>query len=309
MKLLSMVVPCYNEEQTILPFYQAFIKVAEEMEDRVEVELIFVDDGSRDGTLKCIRQLGEQDSRVAYLSFSRNFGKEAAIYAGLKKARGDYVGTMDVDLQDPPSLMPELLSGIVQEGYDCVATRRATRTGESPVRSFFARWFYRVFNKFSAVQLVEGARDYRLMTRQMTDAVLSLAETNRFAKGIFSWVGYETKWIAFENQERWAGSSKWSFWGLFRYSIEGILSFSHFPLILSLVFGLFFCVFALGVVCVLLINRSTAPYLYLFCGLFFLGGIQLLCSGVHGQYLAKIHGEVQRRPMYLTKEESKPWKK
>ena len=218
MEKLSLVVPCYNEQETIPLFYTAIRDVAETLKEQVELEVVFVNDGSKDHTMQVLRDLSEKDGRIHYISFSRNFGKEAAMYAGMKKAQGDYIGIMDVDLQDPPELLPEMLKEIKQNGYDCVATRRVTRQGEPPLRSFFARMFYRIINKISETEIVDGARDYRLMTRQMVSSILEMTEYNRFSKGIFSWVGYETKWLEYENVERVAGETKWSFGKLFLYS-------------------------------------------------------------------------------------------
>ena len=244
--LISLVVPCYNEEESLPIFYKEASKIAQQMgiSHGADFEFIFVDDGSKDRTLQIARELHRKDARVRYISFSRNFGKEAGIYAGLKAAKGDYVATMDADLQDPPSLLPEMLELLLSGEYDCAATRRTTREGEPPVRSWFAKKFYQIINKLSDTEIVDGARDFRLMSRKMTDAVLSMAEYNRFSKGIFSWVGFKTKWIDYKNVERVAGTTKWNFWGLLKYSIEGIVGFSTAPLLMAAGLGLAFCVLA-----------------------------------------------------------------
>ena len=237
--LISLIVPCYNEEEAMPLFYQEAARVAAQMEKShgAEFEIIFVDDGSKDGTLRVARELHDADPRVRYVSFSRNFGKEAGIYAGLKAAKGDYVATLDADLQDPPALLPDMLDALLTGDYDCAATRRTTREGEPPVRSWFARMFYRIINKMSDTEIVDGARDFRLMSRRMVDAVLEMSEYNRFSKGIFSWVGFKTKWFAYQNVERVAGQTKWNFWSLFKYSIEGIVGFSTQPLVMAALAG------------------------------------------------------------------------
>ncbi|MBP5745278.1 MAG: glycosyltransferase family 2 protein, partial [Lachnospiraceae bacterium] len=244
MKLLSVIVPCYNEEENVFPFYEELMKNSEFFDKRgLDIEIIYINDGSKDKTADRVKELHGKDERVKLVSFSRNFGKESAIYAGFKKAKGDYVVMMDADLQDPPSLLPEMF-GYIDEGYDSVATRRVNRKGEPPIRSFFARMFYRLINKMSKTEIVDGARDYRLMTRQVTDSILSMCEYNRFSKGIYGWVGYETKWVEFENIERTRGETKWSFWGLFKYSLEGIVAFTTAPLSLASFMGVLFCFLA-----------------------------------------------------------------
>ena len=308
MKLLSVVVPCYNEQEAMRIFYDEIIKVADQMKNDVNFEVIFVDDGSKDDTLKVARELSEKDDRIKYVSFSRNFGKESAIYAGLEKAKGDFVATMDVDLQDPPKLLVDMYNSIINEGYDCVATRRVTRKGEPPIRSFFARCFYAIINKISDTEIVDGARDYRLMTRQMVDSIINLREYNRFSKGIFSWVGYKTKWLEYENVERSAGETKWSFWKLFIYSLEGIVAFSTAPLAVASIIGILFCLLAFIFICVIVVKtiafgEPVAGYPSLICVITFIGGIQLFCIGILGQYLAKTYLETKRRPIYITKEE------
>ena len=307
MKKLSVIVPCYNEEEAVPLFYEAFLRETASMP--VEFEFIFVDDGSRDKTLDAFRTLALKDQRVHYVSFSRNFGKESAMFAGLEAATGDYVAIMDVDLQDPPALLPDMLHGIEQEGYDCVATRRVTRKGEPKIRSFFARAFYRLINKISKTEIVDGARDFRLMTRQMVDSILSLREVSRFSKGIFSWVGYRTKWLEYENIERVAGETKWSFWKLLIYSIDGIIGFSTVPLAIASVVGVLFCVVAFILILyfffkTLLFGDPVAGFPATICIILLLGGIQLFCIGILGQYLSKTYLETKRRPIYIAKEKA-----
>ena len=274
----------------------------------VHLELIFVNDGSRDKTLEKIKELRKKDKRIRYLSFSRNFGKEAAMFAGLSYSTGDYVAVMDADLQDPPHLLPEMLLLLKEKSeYDCVATRRVTRKGEPPIRSFFARLFYKLINKVSAVELVDGARDYRLMKRQVVDALLQLKETNRFSKGLFGFVGFETKWLEYENIERVAGESKWSFFKLFKYAIEGIVAFSTAPLTIAVLIGLFFCIIAFLmivfiIVKTLLFGDPTSGWPSLVCVIFLVSGIQLFCIGIIGEYLAKTYLETKKRPIYIVKE-------
>ena len=308
MKLLSVIVPCYNEEENIRDFYDELFKNASFFEEKeIEVELLYIDDGSKDKTVEEVRKLREQDERVHLLSFSRNFGKEAAIYAGLQKSKGDLAVLMDADLQDPPSLLPEMY-GYIEQGYDSVATRRVSRKGEPPVRSFFARMFYRLMNRISKADIVDGARDYRLMTRQVVDAILSMTEDNRFTKGIFGWVGYETKWIEYENVERRKGETKWSFWKLFVYSLEGIIAFSTVPLTIAAVMGAFFCALAFIMIVVIIVRTlifgdPTSGWPSLVCIILFISGVQLFCLGIVGQYLSKTYMEVKKRPIYLVKED------
>lgn len=309
MKLLSVVVPCYNEEEAMPIFYEHISKVADSMKPSVDFEIVFVDDGSKDNTLAVARELAARDKRVKYLSFSRNFGKESAIYAGLKKAKGDYVAMMDADLQDPPEFLPEMYTGIVEEGYDCVATRRVTRKGEPPIRSFFARMFYKLINKISKTEIVDGARDFRLMTRQMVDAIVSMSEYNRFSKGIFSWVGFNTKWLEYENVERVAGESKWSFWKLFLYSLDGIVAFSTAPLSVASIMGFVFCfvafvMFLVYIIKALVWGDPVAGFPTLIGVVLLIGGIQLFCVGILGQYLSKTYLETKQRPIFITKEEN-----
>jgi len=308
MKLLSAIVPCFNEEENIADFYQEFIKTTTFFKDRdVDYEIVFVDDGSKDKTVEEIKKLKAIDEKVHMVSFSRNFGKEAGIYAGLEKSKGDYVVFLDADLQDPPSLLPEMF-GYIEQGYDSVATRRVTRKGEPIIRSFFARAFYRLMRKISDTEIVDGARDYRLMTRQVADAILSMGEYNRFTKGIFGWVGFNTKWIEFENVERRKGETKWSFWKLVVYSMEGITSFSTAPLAFAAFAGIFFCIVAFiaivfVIVRALIFGDPTSGWPSLVCIILLIAGIQLFCIGIVGQYLAKTYLEVKNRPKYLVKEE------
>ena len=307
--LISLVVPSYNEEEALPFFYKEASRVAAQMKAShgAAFEFIFIDDGSKDGTLRVARALHDQDPRVRYVSFSRNFGKEAAIYAGLQAARGDYVATLDADLQDPPALLPQMLDALQTGDYDCAATRRTTRAGEPPVRSWFARRFYQLINRLSDTEIVDGARDYRLMSRKMGDAVLAMAEYNRVSKGIFSWVGFQTKWFDYENIERVAGKTKWNFWSLFRYSIEGIVGFSTAPLIVAAGAGVVFCVAAfIGILFVvvraLLFGDPTAGWPSLVCIMLLCSGVQLFCLGIVGEYLAKTYLEVKHRPIYITRE-------
>lgn len=303
-KLLSIIVPCYNEEPALQLFYDAIQKVAPDLP--TELEFIFVDDGSRDGTLQKIQQLHAQDPRVRFVSFSRNFGKEAALLAGLDHARGDVVVTMDADLQDPPALLPEMYQLIQTGDYDQVGTRRVTRKGEPPIRSFFARRFYRLINHMSKVELVDGARDYRMMTRPVVDALISMREYNRFSKGLFEFVGFRTKWLEYENIERAAGETKWSFWKLFAYAIEGICAFSTVPLVLAALLGVIFCFIAFIMVIVIIIRTlafgdPVSGWPSLICVILLLGGLQLLALGIIGQYLAKTYLETKHRPVYIVR--------
>lgn len=308
MKLLSAIVPCYNEEENVSDFYEEFIKTEPFFHEKgIELELWYINDGSRDATAAEVKKLHERDERVHLLSFSRNFGKEAAIYAGLEKAKGDYVVFLDADLQDPPSLLPEMFS-YLEQGYDSVATRRVTRKGEPLIRSFFARLFYKLMRRISKTEIVDGARDYRLMTRQVVDAILSMPEYNRFTKGIFGWVGFETKWLAYDNIERKKGETKWSFWKLFVYSLEGITSFSTAPLAFAAFMGVLFCLGAFGLIIFTIIRKAlfgdpTSGWPSLVCIISLISGVQLFCLGIVGQYLAKTYMEVKRRPIYLVKEE------
>ena len=308
MSLLSIIVPCYNEEENIQDFYHEVLKNESFFQEKdLAIEFLYIDDGSKDGTVKEVKKLHEKDERVHLISFSRNFGKEAAIYAGLQKAKGDYAVLLDADLQDPPSLLPEMYS-YIEEGYDSVATRRVTRKGEPRIRSFFARMFYRLMNNISRTEIVDGARDYRLMTRQVVDAILSMTEYNRFTKGIFGWVGYETKWLEYENVERKKGESKWSFWKLFLYSIEGITAFSTVPLAFASIMGVLFCFAAFLLIIVTIVRKlvfgdPTDGWPSLVCIISLISGVQLFCLGIVGQYLSKTYMEVKKRPIYLVKED------
>lgn len=310
MEKISIIVPCYNEEESIPLFYQEAVRVEKQMSD-FAFEIIFVNDGSSDRTMEVILEHAKKDEQVKYIDFSRNFGKESAIYAGLTSASGDYVVMMDADLQDPPALLPEMMRAIKEEGYDSVATRRVTRKGEPPIRSFFARCFYRIINKMSKTEIVDGARDYRLMTRQFVDSLLELGEYNRFSKGLFGWVGYKTKWIEFENVERVAGETKWSFWKLFLYSIEGIVGFSTAPLAMSAVIGLLFCFVAFIFIVVIVIKTlvlgdPVSGWPSMICITLLIGGVQLFCIGILGEYLAKTYLEVKKRPVYICKNTNMP---
>lgn len=308
MALLSVIVPCYNEEENVYYFYEELMKNEQFFKEKqLDVEIIYIDDGSTDDTVAEVKKLREKDKRIKMVSFSRNFGKESAIYAGFKKAQGDYVVMMDADLQDPPSLLPEMFS-YLEQGYDSVATRRVTRKGEPAIRSFFARTFYKIMNKISKTDIVDGARDYRLMKRKVVDAILSMGEYNRFSKGIFGWVGYETKWIEYENVERAHGETKWSFWKLFLYSIEGITAFSTAPLAVASIMGVLFCILAFILIVFILIRSLvwTDPvggWPSLVCIISMVSGVQLFCLGIVGQYLSKTYLEVKKRPIYLVKEE------
>ncbi len=309
-RCISVVVPCYNEEQALPYFIQEIQMVAARMAPRqVEMEILLVNDGSRDHTLSLLRDYAKQYENVRYLSFSRNFGKEAAMYAGLEHARGDYVAIMDADMQDPPSLLPQMYDLLQTGEYDSVATRRVSRQGEPPIRSFFARMFYKLINRISDADIVDGARDYRLMSRPMVDAILSMKEVNRFSKGIFGWVGFRTYWLPYENVERVAGETKWSFWKLFRYSLEGIIAFSTAPLAIASVVGLLVCLAAVVALAVVLVKTlafgdPVAGWPSMICIILFLGGVQLLTVGIIGQYLAKTYLETKKRPIYILAEES-----
>lgn len=314
MEKISVVVSCYNEEKALPLFYEEAIKMEKDFEVNnykdVKFEYIFVNDGSKDKTLEIMKDLNKKDNRVRYISFSRNFGKESAMYAGLEAATGDYITLMDADLQDPPSMLKEMFKAIKDEGYDCVATRRVTRKGEPPIRSFFARMFYKIINKMSKTEMVDGARDYRLMTRQMVDAILSMKEYNRYSKGLFSFVGFDTKWLEYENVERVAGETKWSFWKLFKYALEGITAFSTAPLVLASFIGFIFCLVAFLVILFIIVKTlvfgdPTSGWPSLACIIVFVSGVQLFAIGVLGQYLSKTYLEVKKRPIYIIKETEK----
>lgn len=305
-KTVTLIVPCYNEQESLPFFYKAVCDVAAGLAE-YEFDMLFINDGSRDQTLSIMRSLAEKDSRVRYISFSRNFGKEAAMYAGFCNAKGDYVAVMDADMQDPPSLLPQMLE-ILQTGeYDSVATRRVTRDGEPPIRSFFARMFYKLINRISDADIVDGARDFRLMRKDMVSAIVSMCEYNRFSKGIFGWIGYKTYWLPFKNVERIAGETKWNFWGLLKYSIDGIINFSQAPLSIASMSGIILTLisfFAMLFVIVrkILFGDPVAGWASTVCIILFLGGLQLLCMGIIGQYLSKTYMEVKHRPHYIISE-------
>ena len=308
-KKLSVIVPCYNEEQSLQYFYKEIVAVSKKM-NYLDFEYIFIDDGSKDKTLEILKEYAKKDKRVKFISFSRNFGKEAAMLAGLEYSKGDYVTLMDADLQDPPQLLETMYKIITEENYDSVGTRRVTRKGEPPIRSFFARMFYKIINKISKVEMVDGARDYRLMTRQMVDSIINMKEYNRYSKGIFSFVGFKTKWLEYENVERVAGETKWSFWKLFIYALEGITAFTTAPLIVSAVLGLVFCFISFIIIIfvvfkTLMFGDPVSGWPSLVCIILFLSGIQLFSIGVIGQYLAKTYLETKNRPIYIIKETEK----
>lgn len=312
MSMISIIVPCYNEEAALPYFWTEIRQVADSMSTTIGVdfEFLFVDDGSRDGTLALLRRFSVEDGRARYISFSRNFGKEAAMYAGLQNAGGDYAAVMDADMQDPPALLPEMYEALQSGEYDSVATRRADRKGEPPIRSFFARCFYRIINRISDADIVDGARDFRLMNREMVNAIVSMGEYNRFSKGIFGWVGFRTKWLPYENVERVAGETKWSFWKLFKYSLQGIVAFSTAPLEIAFLLGVVFCLVAFVMICVIIVKTlifgdPVGGWPSLACMILFMGGVQLLCMGILGQYLAKTYLEAKRRPIYIVAETEK----
>lgn len=309
MDKISIIIPCYNEEEAIPLYYEEMQKVMKQMKN-VQFELLFTNDGSIDHTLEVLRSLAKEDKRVRYISMSRNFGKEASIWAGLEHVTGDYVATMDVDLQDPPMLLPEMYQTLKEGEYDCVATRSVSRNGYSFFRKLFTKWYYRIINKISKTKIVDGARDFRLMTRQMVDAILNVKEYNRYSKGIFSWVGFSTKWITYENTERVAGTTKWNFWKLFSYSIESIVGFSTIPLTISAIVGILFCLIAFILIIIiitktLIFGDPVSGWPSLVCIIFMVSGIQLFCLGIMGEYLAKMYLEVKNRPIYIIKETEK----
>ena len=309
MKKISLVIPCYNEEESLKYLYKELEKTAGEM-PYFDFEYIFVDDGSKDKTLERLKELAAYDSKTTYISFSRNFGKEAAMYAGLCNATGDYVAIMDADLQDPPSLLPEMVTYLESGEYDSVATRRVSRKGEPKIRSFFARRFYKLINRWSDADIADGARDFRLMTKDMVQAIVKMGERNRFSKGIFGWIGYRTKWIEFENAERVAGETKWSFWSLFKYSIDGIVNFTNAPLQIASIFGLVFTFIAFLAIIFIMIRKfiwgdPVSGWPSLVCIIVFLSGVQMFCIGIIGQYLSKTYVEVKERPHYIISESNK----
>lgn len=303
---ITLIVPCYNEEESLPLFYEAVCDIARGIPDYA-VTMLFVNDGSKDGTLGIMRELAAKDERVRYLSFSRNFGKEAAMYAGFCNAKGDYIAVMDADMQDPPSLLPEMIRLLETGEYDSVATRRVTREGEPPIRSFFARMFYRIINRISDADVVDGARDFRLMKREMVEAIVSMCEYNRFSKGIFGWIGFRTYWLPYKNVERIAGETKWNFFSLFKYSIDGIVNFSQAPLSIASISGLLFTFIAFLMIVFVAVRKilfgdPVAGWASTVCIILFIGGVQLLCMGIIGQYLAKTYLEVKRRPHYIVSE-------
>ena len=306
MKKISIVVPYYNEEESIPLFYKEITKTLKKL-DKYKFEIIFINDGSKDGSLHEMKKLAKLDKNVKYINFSRNFGKEAAMYAGLSLSSGNYITTMDVDLQDPPSLLPIMIKGIEEEGYDCVATKSTSRHGYSFIRKTFTKWFYKLIEKISKTEMIAGARDYRLMTRQMVDSIINMKEYNRYSKGLFGFVGFDTKWIEFENQERVAGTTKWNFWKLFSYAIDAIVGFSTAPLIISSIIGVLFCLISFIIICFIIIRTllfgdATSGWPSLVCIIFFVSGIQLFCIGIIGQYLSKLYLEVKKRPIYIIKD-------
>ena len=310
MKKISIVVPCFNEEEMIPIYYEEMKKFHNEKINDFELELIFVNDGSSDKTLDKVKELIESKNIIVkYISFSRNFGKEAAMFAGLEHSTGNYIAVMDADLQDPPEMLTEMIYSIENEGYDIVGTRRVTRKGEPPIRSFFARCFYKIINKISDTPIVDGARDYRLMKREVVDAILKVKEYNRFSKGIFSWVGFKTKWLEYENVERVAGETKWNFWKLLLYSIDGITAFSTVPLSLATFAGFGCCAFSILAMIIIIIREliwqgSAYGWPSLVCIIFLLSGIQLFSIGILGQYLSKTYLETKNRPIYIIKEKN-----
>ncbi len=310
MKLVSVVVPCYNEQEVLPMFYEEITKVTDQMKadfPELSFEYLFVNDGSKDNTLNILRSLSLKDERVRYISFSRNFGKESGMYAGLRNAKGDFVVVMDADLQHPPAFLPEMYSYVRDGEYDCATTRRVSRKGESKVRSWFARKFYKIMNKISQTEIVDGAQDFRFMSRQMVDALLDMTEYTRFSQGIFSWVGFTTRYIEYENVERPAGTTSWSFWGLVKYSLEGIMAFSTAPLAIASMLGVVSCIIAfvlmiITVVKTLVFGEEVAGYPTTICVIFLLSGLQLFCTGILGQYLSKTYLETKNRPIYIAKE-------
>lgn len=306
MKKITVIIPCYNEEQSLHYYYQEMSRVMALM-NTYDFELLFVNDGSKDQTLDIIKELAKNDKRIKYISFSRNFGKEAAMYAGFEKSTGDYVCLMDADLQDPPKLLPEMVKAIEEDGYDSAATRRVTRKGEPPIRSFFARMFYKIMNKISDTELMDGARDYRLMTRQFVNSLLDMKEYNRFSKGLFGWVGYKTKWIEFENVERVAGETKWSFWKLLVYAVDGAVAFSTAPLAIASVLGMLMLLVSLAFIIFIIIRTlifgdPVSGWPSLVCIITLIGGIQIFCVGILGEYLSKVYLETKGRPIYIVKD-------
>lgn len=309
LKKLTLIVPCFNEQEALPFFYKEAISVLKNL--NYEYELLFINDGSKGNTLNILKDFADRDACVKYISFSRNFGKEAAMYAGFCNATGDYVAIMDADMQDPPDLLPEMLKLIESGEYDSVATRRVSREGEPPIRSWFARRFYSLINKISDADIVDGARDFRLMRREMVDAIVAMGETNRFSKGIFGWIGFRTYWLPYENRERVAGTTKWNFWGLCKYAIDGIINFSEAPLSIASWFGIIMTAIAFIFLLFIVVRRlvygdPVAGWASTICIIVFIGGIQLFCMGVMGQYIAKNYSESKHRPHYIVSETNKP---
>ena len=303
--MISLIIPCYNEQESLPIFYREVTSVARRMES--EYELLFVDDGSKDRTLPILKELAAQDEHVTYFSFSRNFGKEAAMYAGFCNAKGDYIAVMDADMQDPPSLLPQMTAILESGEYDSVATRRTSRTGEPPIRSWFAKRFYRLVNRISDADIVDGARDFRLMRREMAEAIVSMGEYNRFSKGIFGWIGFRTYWMPYDNIERAAGETKWNFWKLFKYAIDGIISFSQAPLSIASWFGMVMTLLSFLFLFLIVIRKAVfgdpvAGWASTICVIVFIGGIQLFCLGIIGQYIAKAYKETKKRPHFIISE-------
>lgn len=317
MKLVSVVVPCYNEEKVLPVFYKEITKVTDKMSadyPELEFEYLFINDGSKDKTLEVFRSLADMDKRVRYISFSRNFGKESGMYAGLKNAKGDYVVVMDADLQHPPEFLPDMYRYVKDGEYDCATTRRVNRKGESKIRSWFAMKFYKIMNKISDTEIVDGAQDFRFMTRQMVDSILEMSEYNRFSKGIFSWVGFNVKYLPYENVERTIGETSWSFWGLFKYSLEGIMAFSTAPLAISSLLGIISCIISfiliiITVIKTLVFKEEVKGFPTIICSVFMLSGLQLFCTGILGQYLSKTYLETKHRPIYIAKETDEMYRK
>ncbi|MBR4363147.1 MAG: glycosyltransferase family 2 protein [Ruminococcus sp.] len=309
MKLISVVVPCYNEEEVLPMFYDEIIKVSDAMKQEhpdIDFEFFFINDGSKDRTLEIFRELADKDERVRYISLSRNFGKESAMYAGLKNSKGDFVVVMDADLQHPPAFLPQMYNYVKDGEFDCATTRRVSRKGESKIRSFFARLFYKIMNKISQTEIVDGAQDFRFMSRQMVDAVLDMSEYNRFSKGIFSWVGFRVQYMPYENVERPAGTTSWSFWGLFKYSLEGIMAFSTAPLAISIFMSILGALLSVLLIAAGIIGSIFLPdlgtALLIIGAVLLVGAVQLMCTGILGMYLGKTYMEVKKRPIYLAGE-------
>ena len=311
MEVISIIIPSYNEEDSIPLIYNELKKVSNNM--KYDFEFIFVNDGSIDNSLSVLKKLSAKDKQVKYIHFSRNFGKEAAMYAGLQASTGDYVAIMDVDLQDPPDLIPEMYETLLTTDFDCVATKRKTRKGENPIISFFSRLFYKIINKMTKTEIVDGARDFRLMSRQMVDSILQVTEYNRFSKGIFSWVGFNTKWIAYDNIERSAGKTKWNFWKLFVYALDGITAFSTAPLMIATLAGILFCFLAFIMIIAIIVKTClygdpVSGWPSMVCIVLLVGGVQLFCLGIMGQYMSKEYMEIKNRPIYIVKETEKDLK-